>query len=87
MRSFLMQFGISLHFILLLCIAGLFMFGYEEAAGPLTDINMICIGYYWIFSIYKNTNLVSKISFICIALALLFVQVQNINYPPCFTST
>lgn len=77
-----MQFGISLHFILLLCIAGLFMFGYEEAAGPLTDINMICIGYYWIYSIYKNTHLVSMGSALGIALALLLVQLPNINYPP-----
>lgn len=81
-RHTLLQFGISLHFVLLLCIASLFMFGYEDAAGPLTDINIICVGYYWIFSIHQNTHLISKTSILLIALAILFVQLPNINYPP-----
>jgi O-antigen ligase len=81
-RNFILQLGISLHFVLILCIASLFMFGYEDAASLLTDFNMICIGYYWIFSIHKKTNIFSNLAFAGIALVVLLVQLININYAP-----
>jgi O-antigen ligase len=78
----LVQLGLVLHFILILCIAGLFMFDYLEAASKLTDINTICVGFYWLISMHKNSKLISNISFTGIAIALLFVQLINFNYAP-----
>jgi hypothetical protein len=78
----LMQLGLVLHFILILCIAGLYMFDYFDAAIKLTDINTIYVGFYWLFSIHKNSKLISNTSFAGIAIALFFAQFINFNYAP-----
>lgn len=44
----------------------------------------MCVGIYWIVNIHQKTHLISKTSFICISLAILFVQLQNINFAPVF---